>query len=302
MFPKEGMGYKMYIFGEVITNLNRNRVLTITSIITVFIMLLLVGVFGVFLLNISYNSEYMDNMLEIRIFITPGSDEYRENFVKEALVEDGSIKYLEFESNEQAFEKAKEMFDSQVLEDLGPNFLPASYTVRLKDSINVKDFVAFVESIPDVYQVDYHSGSFDFAVSLTSWINLISGVLAILLGILSLFLISNTVRLAMASRNEEVIIMKYIGATEGRIKLPFILEGTVIGFTGAIGASLLISYLYNRVFEWFSTQGAEELFLAGLKLVSVKYTVLMIFLVFFGLGILLGIFGSLLAIRKNLRV
>ena len=69
MFPKEGMGYKMYIFGEVITNLNRNRVLTITSIFTVFIMLLLVGVFGVFLLNISYNSEYMDNMLEIRIFM-----------------------------------------------------------------------------------------------------------------------------------------------------------------------------------------------------------------------------------------
>ena len=296
------MGCKMYIFGELITNLNRNRVLTITSIFTVFIMLLLVGVFGVFLLNISYNSEYMDNMLEIRIFITPGADEYRENLIKEALVEDGSINYLEFESNEQAFENAKEMFDTQVLDNLGADFLPASYTVRLRDNVNVKDFVAFVESVPDVYRVDYHSGSFDFAVSLTNWINLISGLLAVLLGILSLFLISNTVRLAMASRNEEVIIMKYIGATEGRIKIPFILEGTVIGFTGAMGASLLISYLYNRVFEWFSTQGAEELFLAGLKLVSVKYTVLMIFLVFFGLAILLGIFGSLLAIRKNLRV
>ncbi|MCD6322616.1 MAG: ABC transporter permease [Clostridiales bacterium] len=296
------MGCKMYIFGELITNLNRNRVLTITSIFTVFIMLLLVGVFGVFLLNISYNSEYMDNMLEIRIFITPGADEYRENLIKEALVEDGNINYLEFESNEQAFENAKEMFDSQVLDNLGADFLPASYTVRLRDNVNVKDFVAFVESVPDVYRVDYHSGSFDFAVSLTNWINLISGLLAVLLGILSLFLISNTVRLAMASRNEEVIIMKYIGATEGRIKIPFILEGTVIGFTGAMGASLLISYLYNRVFEWFSTQGAEELFLAGLKLVSVKYTVLMIFLVFFGLAILLGIFGSLLAIRKNLRV
>ena len=225
------MGYKMYIFGELITNLNRNRILTFTSIFTVFVMLLLVGVFGVFLLNISYNSEYMDNMLEIRIFITPGADEYRENLIKEALVKDGSIDYLEFESNEQAFENAKEMFDSQVLEDLGADFLPASYTVRLRDNANVKGFVAFVESIPDVYQVDYHSGSFDFAVSLTNWINLISGLLAVLLGILSLFLISNTVRLAMASRNEEVIIMKYIGATEGRIKLPFILEGAVIGFT-----------------------------------------------------------------------
>lgn len=302
MCPREGTGYRMYIFGEVISNLNRNRVLTITSIFTVFIMLVLVGVFGTFLLNIAFNSEYMDNMLEIRIFMDPGVDEYRENKVKETLIEDGRINYLEFESQEQAYEKAKEMYDAEVLQYLGADFLPSSYTVRMKDNVNVKSFVAFVESLPDIYKVDYHSGSFDFAVSLTSWINMVSGVLAILLGILALFLISNTVRLAMASRSKEVVIMKFIGATEGRIKLPFILEGMTIGFAGAILASLLIGYLYNRIYGWFITKGAEELFLSGLNLVSVKYTVMLIFLVFFGLGMLLGIFGSLLAIRKNLRV
>lgn len=303
MFPREGTGFRMHIFGEVITNLNRNRVLTLTSIFTVFLMLILVGVFGVFLLNISYNSEYMDSMLEIRVFINPEADDYRIENVKQALINDGRISYLEFTSKDQAFEDAKAIFeDSKILEDLGGDFLPASYTVRLKSNVDVKSFVGFAETIPDAYRVEYHSGSFDFAVSLTRWINIVSGVLAILLGFLALFLISNTVRLAMASRTEEVQIMKYIGATEGRIKLPFIIEGTVIGFTGAIGASLLISYLYNRIFEWFSTMGAEELFLSGLKLVSVKYTVLMIFLVFFGLGILLGIFGSLMAIRRNLRV
>jgi cell division transport system permease protein len=292
----------MYIIGEVISNLNRNRVLTVTSIFTVFVMLVLVGVFGVFLLNISFNSEYMDNMLEIRIFIEPGADEYRINRIKEALVEDGRINYLVFTSQEEAYEQAKELYDAEILEYLGADFLPPSFTVRIKDDANVKSFVAFAESLPDTYQVDYHSGSFDFAVSLTNWINMISGILAVLLGILSLFLISNTVRLAMASRAEEVAIMKFIGATEGRIKLPFILEGMTIGFTGAILASLLISYAYNRLYEWFMTKGAEELFLSGLNLVSVKYTVLMVFLVFFGLGILLGIFGSLMAIRKNLRV
>lgn len=302
MFPKEGTGYKMYIFGEVITNLNRNRVLTLTSIFTVFIMLVLVGVFGVVLLNISFNSEYMNNMLEIRVFIDPGADEYRINQVKEAIVEDGRIDYLEIVSQEQAYEKAKELYDAEILEYLGSEFLPPSFTVRLKDDANVKSFVAYVESLPDIYQVDYHSSSFDFAVSLTNWTNLITGVLSVLLGVLALFLISNTVRLAMASRSEEVAIMKFIGATEGRIKLPFILEGMTIGFTGAILASLLISYAYNRIYGWFITKGAEELFLSGLNLVSVKYTVLMIFLVFFGLGIMLGIFGSLVAIRKNLRI
>lgn len=302
MFLKEGTGYKMYIFGEVISNLNRNRVLTLTSIFTVFVMLVLVGVFGVVLLNISFNSEYMNNMLEIRVFMDPEVDEYRINQVREAIKDDGRIDYIEFTSQEEAYEQAKELYDAEILDYMGADFLPPSFTVRLKDDSNVENFVAFADSISDVYQVDYHSSSFDFAVSLTNWVNLVSGVLAILLGILALFLISNTVRLAMASRAEEVAIMKFIGATEGRIKLPFILEGMTIGFTGAILASLLISYTYNRIYEWFMTEGTSELFLSGLDLVSVKYTVLMIFLVFFGLGIMLGIFGSLVAIRKNLRV
>ena len=97
----------MYIIGEVISNLNRNRVLTLTSIFTVFLMMILVGVFGVFLLNISYNSEYMDNMLEIRVFIVPEADDYRENLIRQALVDDGRINYLDYSSQEQAFEVVK---------------------------------------------------------------------------------------------------------------------------------------------------------------------------------------------------
>ncbi len=302
IFPKEGMWYRMYILGEVITNLNKNRVLTITSIFTIFLMLLLVGVFGIFLMNISYNSEYMNDMLEIKIFIVPGADEYREERIWEALVEDDRIRHLEFESNEQAFEKAKEIYDEEMLASLGPEILPASYTVRLKDDAVLKDFVLFAEGLPDVYTVDYHTESFEFALSLSRWVNIVSGGLAILLGTLSLFLISNTVRLAMASRVDEVIIMKYIGATESRIRLPFMLEGVTIGFTGAILAVLLVSYIYNQIFNWFITKGTEEVFISGLRLIGVKETVLVVLFSFFTLGIMLGTFGSFIAIRKNLRV
>ncbi|MBN2557778.1 MAG: ABC transporter permease [Clostridia bacterium] len=292
----------MHIIGEVITNLNKNRVLTITSIFTVFIMLMLVGVFGIFLLNISYNSEYMDNMLEIRIFIDPNADEYRENRVREALLSDNRIDYLAFQSKEQAFEDAKEIYDKEVIEGLGPDFLPASYTVRLREEVDADKFVAFAEGIPDVYQVDYHAGSFEFAVSLANWVNLVSGILAMLLGVLSLFLISNTIRLTMASRSAEVIIMKFIGATESRIKLPFLIEGITIGFLGAAISSVVVGLVYNRIHDWFYSLGVDEVFLSGLSLVPVRETVLLVIIVFFGLGIMLGMFGSMMAIRKNLKV
>lgn len=292
----------MHILAEVITNLNRNKVLTITSIFTVIILLVLVGVFGMFLLTLSYNSEYMDSMLEIRVFIEPDADQYREGIVGEALRDDGRVAGITFTSKEQAFEEALELYDTDTIEKLGPGFLPSSYTVKIKDSTDAEAFAAFAEGLPDVYRVDFHQGSFDFAVSITHWINLVAGILAVLLGILALFLISNTIRLTLSNRSDEVMIMKFIGATEGRIKTPFILEGISIGFFGAAISSIAVSMVYNRLYEWFNADGSGEMFLEGIRLIPVKESILMFFIVFFGLGTLLGMFGSMMAIRKHLKV
>lgn len=302
MYPKVITEDKMHIIGEVITNLNKNKVLTITSVFTVFIMLLLVGFFGLFLLTVSYNSDMMDDMLEIRIFIDPEADEYREARLKEALIEDDRIIYLEFESKEDAFNMAKLLYDKDTIEGLGSGFLPASYMVRLKENENANHFVAFAESLTDVYKVDYHEESFDFVASISKWVNIVMGTLALVLGLLSLFLISNTIHLTMASRKDEVAIMKFIGATENRIKIPFIMEGVTIGFTGALGASLLVAFLYNKIYIWFNTKGMEETFLSGIKLIEVKEAVLLTVILFFAFGIMLGMFGSIMAIRKHLRV
>ena len=302
MCPKDGTGFEMHVIGEVITNLFKNRVLTLTSIFSIILMLLLVGIFGIFLLTLSYNSDYMDDMLEIRIFLMPEADNYRISVVEEKLLEDGRIGYIEYTSKEQAFEEAKALYDVEILEGLGPDFLPASFTIRLREGENADNFAAFAENIDDVYRVDYHQRSFDFASNLSNWVNIVAGSLSILLGVLSLFLVSNTIRLTMAGRSEEVIIMKYIGATESRIRRPFVLEGITIGFLGALIASLGMSFGYNRFYTWFGAEGAEEVFLSGLRLVPVKETVLMVFLVFFGLSIVLGILASQMAIRRHLKV
>jgi cell division transport system permease protein len=292
----------MHIIGEVITNLFKNRVLTITSIFSIILMLLLVGVFGIFLLTLSYNSEFMDDMLEIRIFLEPETTEYWTEVIEDTIMDDGRINYIAFISKEQAFEEAKKLYDEEVLEGLGADFLPASFTVRLREDTDSDNFVAFVENIDGVYRVDYHRGSFDFASNLSRWVNIVAGGLSILLGLLSLFLVSNTIRLTMAGRKNEVIIMKYIGATETRIKRPFVLEGITIGFLGAAIASIAVSFGYNRFFNWFGAEGSEEIFLSGMKLAPVRESILLVCLVYFGIGIILGITASQMAIRKHLKV
>ncbi|MBN2882266.1 MAG: ABC transporter permease [Clostridia bacterium] len=292
----------MHIIGEVITNLFKNRVLTLTSIFSIILMLILVGVFGVFLLTLSYNSEYMDDMLEIRIFINPEADDYRISAVEDSLMKDGRIEYIAYISKEQAFEDVKKIYDKEILEGLGPDFLPASYTVRLKEDVDADNFVSFAENLRDVYRVDFHQRSFDFAANLSNWVNIVAGSLSVLLGILSLFLVSNTIRLTMAGRSDEVIIMKFIGATEARIKKPFILEGVTIGFIGALIASLIMSFAYSKFFDWFGAEGSTEVFLAGLRLVPVRESVLLIYLAFFGISIVLGMLASQMAIRRHLKV
>jgi len=291
------------IIKESFTNLSRNRVLTVTSIFTVFLTLLLIGVFGLFLLNIAYNTNALDDMLEIKIFIVPEADIYTLNQINEKLYKDERIATIKYISKEQAFEETKKLFDKDLLDlGLGADFLPASFVVTLHNYDDADYFVETMKAMPEVYKVVYFKDSFEFTAKYSKWVQNISGSLALILAFLAILLISNTIRLTVYSRNEEVVIMKFIGATESRIKIPFVIEGGLIGFFGAIISFIVIGFGYVKVYGAFTSNSGQDMFLTGLQLAPLKETLLAVFAGFMILGILLGIVGSLLAIRKHLKV
>ncbi len=291
------------IVKESFTNMSRNRVLTVTSIFTVFITLLIIGIFGLFLLNISYNATALDELLDVKIFLVPEADVYTINDLNETLNRDEKINKVEYISQEQAYEATKELFDDDMESlGLGADFLPASFVITLKDYDQVDYVVDIYRQYPSVYKVTYHKESFDFTSNYSKWIKNISGVLGGILAILAVLLISNTIRLTLYSRKDEVIIMKFIGATEGRIKIPFIIEGGLIGFFGAIISFIVTGFVYVRVYNMFMNSSGDELFLTGLKIAPLQETLLMVFVGFIVLGVTLGVAGSLFAIRKHLRV
>lgn len=291
------------IIKESFTNMSRNRVLTVTSIFTVFITLLIIGIFGLFLLNISYNASALDELLDVKIFLVPEADIYTINELNETLNLDLKISNVEYISKEQAFEATKELFDEDISSlGLGSDFLPASFVITLKDYEQVDYVVDIYRQYPVVYKVAYHKESFDFASNYSKWIRNISGALGIVLAILAVLLISNTIRLTVHSRNEEVVIMKFIGATEGRIKTPFVIEGGLIGFFGAIISFIVTGFIYVRIYNAFMNYGNDELFLTGLKIAPLQETLLLVFVGFIVLGVTLGVTGSLFAIRKHLKV
>ncbi|MFO7636161.1 MAG: permease-like cell division protein FtsX [Clostridia bacterium] len=290
------------VFNESISNLTRNTVLTITSILTVLLTLVLVGVFGIIILTISYNSTTLDEMLEIKIFIDPAADEGLTQDIGRQIEEDDRVSSLVFISKEQAYEAAKLIIDEDVLKDMGPDFLPASYVIKLNDYSQGEQFVYTVQRIPQVYRVIYHNESVQFTLSYTKWIRYISGILALFLAVLTVFLVSNTIKLTMYARNDEVAIMKYIGATESRIKMPFVIEGAIIGLIGAMLALLIVGYVYARVYGWFNLTGYEDLFLSGIIMIPVDQVIAITMFLFVTCGMTLGTVGSMMAIRKYLKV
>ncbi|MBN2852472.1 MAG: ABC transporter permease [Clostridia bacterium] len=291
------------IIRESFTNLSRNRVLTITSIFTVFLTLVLIGVFGLFLLNLSYNASSLDELLEVKIFIVTEADIDTINAFNERLVLDSRIATIEYVSKEEAFESTKELFDEDLLDlGLGADFLPASFVVTLNNYDDVDYFVAEVREMPEVYKVVYHKDSFNFTSNYSKWIRMISGVLGAILAFLAVLLISNTIRLTVYSRNDEVVIMKFIGATESRIKIPFVIEGGLIGCIGAIISFIVTGLVYSKLYSAFASTSGEEMFLTGLRMAPLKETLLMIFFGYMVLGVLLGVLGSLMAIRRHLKV
>ncbi len=291
------------IVKESFTNMSRNRVLTITSIFTVFVTLLIIGIFGLFLLNISYNASALDELLDVKIFLIPEADVYTINALNETLNLDEKIISVEYISQEQAYEATKELFDDDMESlGLGADFLPASFVITLKDYEQVDYVVEMYRQYPSIYKVTYHKESFDFTSNYSKWIRNISGALGVVLATLAVLLISNTIRLTVHSRNEEVVIMKYIGATEARIKIPFVIEGGLIGFFGAIISFIVTGFIYVKIYNVFMNSSSDELFLTGLKIAPLQETLLMVFVGFIVLGVILGLVGSLFAIRKHLRV
>lgn len=292
----------VHVFYEAVSNLTRNATLTITSIITVFLTLVLAGVFGLVILTISYNANNLADMMEIKVFIEPEADDLLVEQIGQQIASDNRVAEIVYISKQEAFQTAKEIVDESILQDMGYEFLPSSYVVKLHDYTYGEQFAAFVRGIPQVYRVIYHSESIQFTTSFTQWIRYLSGALSIFLAILTIFLVSNTIKLTVVSRREEVAIMKYIGATESRIKMPFITEGAIMGFIGAMIAVLTVSYGYSRLYYWFSMVGYEDVFFSGIHMIPVQQVIAITMFAFIVCGILLGTTGSLLAIRKHLKV
>ncbi|AVX21253.1 cell division transport system permease protein [Carboxydocella sporoproducens DSM 16521] len=288
-----------YLAGEAMVSLRRNAWLAAASAGTVAIALLILGAALLVVLNTNSVATHLESQVEISVIVKKDLPREQVEELGTRLRNLAGVKEVDFVSKEQALEKIKENFSDRrgVLEAIkGQNPLPDVYRVKMQKPEQVKPAAQEIETMFGVDKVKYGQGVVEKLFAITNWVRVAGSVLIGLLSLASVFLIYTTIRLTVFARRKEINIMKYLGATNWFIKLPFVLEGLVIGL---IGAGVAVGILY---FSYTSLLETVTVSLPTLPLTRDWRQLALVFEGLLGAGVLLGVSGSFIAVRRYLHV
>ena len=290
-----------YSFSEARKNVFRNGLMSIASLFTIAACLVILGVFAIITMNLNSFTGKIEDQCEVQLYINLGTSEERVDKIGEEIAEIANVKEAVLYTKDEMYKYVKDdMFagNEDLLEGLeDDNPFGDSYRITLESIEDTEETVALLEQIPDVEKVVNKQNVVNMVLNLSKIIRRFSIAVMIVLLIIAIVIISNTVRLTVFNRRKEINIMKYIGATNRFIKGPFLLEGLIIGFFGAILAFLLVFWGYYALLEYMRNINIGNIELIGIWQVSPAIAGL--FIVF---GCLIGVIGSGISMRKYLHV
>ncbi|MCR3955982.1 MAG: permease-like cell division protein FtsX [Gudongella sp.] len=280
----------------------RNRGMGIASITSISAVLMILGV--VLILVLSINNAVLDTKLkfdEIEVFLVDDLPNQSMDRIEEAVKEHPGVLSIIFRSKEQALEIMKEEWadEAYLLDGLETNPLPDSYIIKVNDIEYADGLVNDVKTLDGVEEVKYYKDVIDKLLIFAGYIQF-GGILIIgILVFISVFIISNTIKITVSSRRREINIMKYVGATNGYIRGPFIMEGIFLGIIGAL-ISIVIVYFGYQYFYKSMNEKLYDLFTFYLVDPKLIFTDLAIMFGTIGAGI--GALGSLVSLKRFLNV
>lgn len=287
-------------------NIGRNKMFSVASIATMAACIFLFGIFFSIVTNFRYMVQKAEEGVAITVFFDEEATGAQIKKIGDELKSQNGVLKVNFVSADEAWDSFKDEYfgDAKELADGFKDDNPLSgsdnYEVYMSDVSKQKDVVSYAEKLDGVSKVNK---SDVVAKTLTSVNRLIYYVSIVLIGILlavSIFLISNTVTMGITVRREEIAIMKYIGAKDGFVRAPFIIEGLVIGLIGAVIPLVILYFVYDKAVAYVMTKfSLLNNIIEFLPVTTVYRTLLPVGLI---LGVGIGFIGSAFTIRKHLRV
>lgn len=287
----------MYFLKEGLKNMTHNRMMTLASIGVLIAGMLLTGTAALFSMNVKLMIEEVGDTNITSVYLKDDiKSEEDAMAIGEELNKLGNVSTVEFYSRDEAIKEYREALGEEVFANMqgDNNPLPHVFKITLSDISKYEETMAQVMAIEGVDSVGNRSEVAGKLTDLNETVTNLSFWIVIALGLISLFVISNTIRMSMYSRRFEISIMKSVGATNSFVRIPFIIEGMVIGFISGIIASVIMYFLYDVL-----VSALNNIFVLNtIPFMSVLVYIIVGFIV---AGMAIGAFGGAISIRKHLK-
>lgn len=288
-----------YFFSEGVGNMFSHGFMSFAAIGITVACLVVMGTFSLVAYNAEVQLETLESEYEILAFVDETCDDARTQQVGRALSQIANVKDVEFITKEQATENFEKKYENDyMLQDLDAEIFRDRYAVFVSDLNAVNQTAEAIRGVEGVAKVRVDEDIAGGFITLRNVAGIVCIALIAILLVVSVFIISNTIKLTTFDRRDEIAIMKMVGATDGFIRWPFVYEGFFLGLISAVVAFLLQWLLYASVAKSLTMSDTMQL----LKIVPFETIWQPVMIVFGAAGILIGIGGSLTAIRKFLRV
>lgn len=293
-----------YLIGEGFSNVFKNKKSTGASLMIMCATMIIFGIFLILGENINHFVQEIKSAQGMQVFVKNEATEKEVVELGEKIKKLDGVSTAEFISKEDALNQMKEKFGEK--QDLldgyegENNIFTASYLVTVTDLKLSTDVQNQILALDNVKKITSSDKTVSKLISLAKGIKIVTGIILALLVVISVFIISNTIKLTVHARRKEISIMKYVGATNGFIRWPFIVEGMIIGVLASLISIIIVGTAYTIIAE--QMVNSQFMQVINMSLISFSDMFSSIIFVYMLLGIGIGAIGSIISMRKYLKV
>ena len=296
-----------YRADQGVENIWKNKMMAFATFCVLLISLLLVGIAGLFYINLNSMIKGLGSQNEVVVLMNVGTTEEQNSAAEEAIKALPNIDKVQFVSKEDALARqraslpnAEKIFDEYIGSDA--SFMPDGFSVTVKNTDKITETTDKIGAIANVQSASASPQVAEFLRELRKVVSLIAGAIIIALAVVSMIIISNTTKASVFARREEIQIMKYVGATNAFIRLPFFVEGMVTGFFAGAGAYFITWAIYSSAYNMIKEQGMLMNTFGVSSLIPFDKIRLYVILGYLVSGALIGALGSVVSTRKHIDV
>ena len=296
-----------YLANQGVENIWKNKMMAFATFCVLLISLLLVGMAGLFYVNVNSMIQGLGSQNEVVVLMQLGTTDEQNTAAQEAIAAIENVDTIDFISKEEALDRqrtnlpsAQRIFNDYIGDDA--SFMPDGFSVTVKNNDQIAGTTAKIAAIDGVQSANASPQISEFLRELRRVVSLIAGAVIIALAVVSMIIISNTTKASVFARREEIQIMKYVGATNAFIRMPFFVEGMVTGFVAGVGSFFITWAVYRSIYNVLINQSMlMNTFGAG-SLIPFNKIRIIVLIAYIVVGAFIGALGSVISTRKHIDV